>query len=46
MMFTSLLSFLSPYKLLIKGVALVLMIGALYEAYLESKRKHHEFCTI
>ena len=33
MMFTSLLSFLSPYKLLIKGVALVLLVISLYAAW-------------
>ena len=32
-MFTSILAFLSPYKLLVKGIALVLMIGALYVAW-------------
>ena len=33
MMFTSILAFLSPYKLLIKGIALVLMVIALYAAW-------------
>ena len=32
-MFTSILAFLSPYKLLVKGIALVLMICALYVAW-------------
>ena len=32
-MFTSIISFLSPYKLLVNGIALVLMISALYVAW-------------
>ena len=36
-MFTSILSFLSPYKLLIKGIALVLMVISLYAYYVHFK---------
>ena len=33
MMFTSILAFLSPYKLLIKGIALVLLVISLYASW-------------
>ena len=36
-MFTSILAFLSPYKLLIKGIALVLFVIALYAYYIHFK---------
>ena len=36
-MFTSILAFLSPYKLLIKGIALVLLIISLYAYYVHFK---------